>query len=294
MEAIKNLLHSRLRNQLSNLLLFGSMIGMTGAGLAAGTILGVLLAGRTGIHSLPPVFQLVTVLGCTIGGFALGVMASVGASPLVLRYAFFARKIGEWHGVTVYSAGDEDLPGRLPNVFVAGFGFGRGPFRPAIFAAEGAIRILSREALEAVFAHELSHLACQHLTKRMVKAIGVFLVASLLTSMTLIGLHWSGYAEIGGFFSIISGILPAVLTWMSISQMSWRQEFEADENAVRQFGVSSESLLNALVSLQKAIGGGTHPLVTARMEALRLQIRRETAASRTEDSVAAIADDRAA
>ncbi len=272
MDALKNLLHSRLRNQLSNVLLFGSMIALTGIGIVAGAVSGLLLAGRTAVHDLPPIFQLGTVLLFTVTGFAAGVFASVGASPWVLRYAFFATRIGEWSGVAVYSARDEDLPGRLPNVFVAGFARAWGPFRPVIFVAEGALRALKQDSLEAVFAHELSHLDCRHLSRRLFRAVGVFLLASFLTSITLIGLHWSGYTGMGGAFSVVAGILPALLTWMAIGQMGWEQEFEADEAALRNYGVAPEALLSALIAMQKAIGGEAHPLVSARMDSLRQKI----------------------
>ncbi len=269
MEAFRDLLHSRLRNQISNVILFGSVIGLTALGLVAGTTAGVLFIGRTAAHEWLPVFQLLTVVLLTVAGLSLGVFASLFVSPLVLRYAFFAKKIGDWNGVAVFAAADEDLPGRLPNVFVSGFSFGIGPLKPAIFVAEGAIRVLSRESLGAVFAHEFSHLECHHLFKRVVTGVSTFVGGSFLTAVALIGLHWSGYTEIGGAFSAVSGILPAVLTWMAIRQLLWRQELEADANAIARHAVSPESLVGALESLQRVIGGNPHPLVVARVVACR-------------------------
>jgi Zn-dependent protease with chaperone function len=272
MEAMKDLLHSRVRNQISNILLFGSVIALTALGLIAGTASGVLLIGRTAAHAWSPVFQLLAIVLLTVGGLSLGVMASLFVSPLVLRHAFFAKRIGEWNGVAVYAAADEDLPGRLPNILVAGFSRGFGPFKPAIFVAEGAIQVLSQDALRAVFAHEFSHLECRHLSKRVLTGVSTFVAGSFLTAIALIGLHWSGYTEIGGFFSALSGILPALLTWLTIRQLLWRQEFEADENAIERHGVAPEALLIALETLQRAIGIDPHPLVAARMEACRARI----------------------
>ena len=273
MEALKNHFHSRIRNQLSNIILFGSVIGLTALGLVAGTIAGVLLVGRTGVHEWPPVAQLLVVVLSTVGGFSTGVFASLFVSPAVLRRAFFASPVGEWEGIAVYSARDVDLPGRVPNIFVSGFSFGFGPFRPAIFVAEGAIRILSKDALHAVFAHELSHLECGHLSRRVRVGVATFVGASFLTAVTLIGAQWSGYTELGGAFSVVSGILPAALTWMSIRQLLSAQEFEADENAIHHHGVAPESLVAALETLQRAIGGEPHPLVAARISAARAMAR---------------------
>jgi Zn-dependent protease with chaperone function len=271
-ETLKEVLETRVRNQISNVILFGSVIGLTATGLVAGATAGTLLVGRTSAHAWMPVFQLLTVVLATVAGFSAGVFASLLVSPLVLRFAFFATPLGEWNGIAVHSAADEDLPGHAPNVFVAGFSFGIGALRPAIFVSEGAIRALSRDSLVAVFAHEISHLECRHLAKRVVAGVASFLAASFLTAIMLIGLHWSGYAEIGGIFSAISGVVPAVLTWMTIRQMIWRQELEADRNAIARHGVAPEALFSALETLQRAIGGNPHPLVAARMEACRSRI----------------------
>lgn len=272
METLKNVFETRIRNQISNVILFGSVIGLTALGLVGGATSAVVLIGQTSAHAWPPVLQLLSVVLLTIGGLSAGVFASLLVSPVVLRHAFFATPLGDWDGVSVYSAADEDLPGHAPNVFVAGFSFGIGPFRPAIFIAEGAIRVLSRPSLEAVFAHEFSHLERAHLAKRLVAGVTTFVTTSFLTAVSLIGLHWSGYAEIGGIFSAISGVVPAVLTWMTIRQLIWRQELEADRNALDRHGVAPEALLSALESLQRAIGGEPHPLVASRMEACRSRI----------------------
>lgn len=77
MDALRDHFHHRLRNQLSNVLLFGSVIGITAAGLCAGCIGGVLLVGRTAIHEWSPVLQLLTIVFSTVGGFAAGASASL-------------------------------------------------------------------------------------------------------------------------------------------------------------------------------------------------------------------------
>lgn len=290
METLKDVFQNRIRNQISNVVLFGSVIGLTATGLVAGATAAVLLVGRTSAHAWPPVVQLLTVVLLTVGGLSTGVFASLLVSPIVLRYAFFANPLGDWNGTRIYSAADEDLPGHAPNVFVAGFSFGIGPFRPAIFIAEGAIRVLSRESLEAVFAHEMSHLECTHLAKRLVAGVTTFVTASFLSAVTLIGLHWSGYAEIGGIFSAISGVVPAALTWMTIRQLIWRQELEADRHAIDRHGIAPNALLSALETLQRAIGGSPHPLVASRMEACRSWIMAKDLTRGNADAAGAEAD----
>lgn len=273
MEEIKNLVHTRLRNQVSNIILFGSLISVTAFGLIIGMLAGVSLLGHTALQELPPVLKLLAILSFTVGGFSTGVFMSLMISPLILRYAFFAKKIGTWSGVDVYSAADADLPGKNANIFISGFSFGIGPIKPTIFVAEGAARVLSRTALEAVFAHEMSHLECQHLLKRAGSGIGAFLIASLLTAFTLIGLHWSGYTEMSSFFSLVAGVIPALLTWLTIRKMAWSQELEADAHALLRFNIAPESLIEALGVLQKSAdrihGTEVHPLVAERLEILR-------------------------
>lgn len=273
MKNLKSLAESRIRNQISNMILFGSMIAVTAFGLVLGMLSGVTLLSHTALQALPPIFKLVTILTFTISGFSFGVFLSLFISPLILRFAFFAKRIGNWNGVDVYSAADADLPGKTANVFISGFSFGYGPFKPTIFVAEGAAQILSRSALEAVFAHELSHLQCQHLLKRTFRGIGAFLLASVFTAITLVGLQWSGYAELGGFFSLISGVIPAVLTWLTIRKMAWSQEIEADSHALKHFEIAPESLIEALRTLQGAAvrvsGADIHPLVAERLTLLQ-------------------------
>ncbi len=273
MEEIKTAFRTRIRNQVSNVILFGSMICVTAFGLVLGLLGGVTVLGRTGLHDLAPVLKLIIMLSATLGGFSAGIFTSLLISPLILRYAFFAKRVGVWQGVDVYRAADVDLPGRTANVFVSGFSFGIGPLKPTIFVAEGAARVLSRSALEAVFAHELSHLQCQHLLKRALHGVAAFLVASILTAITLIGMHWSGYSEIGGAFSLVAGIIPAALTWLTIRKLAWSQELEADAHALAVFAVKPESLIEALQTLQTAISRhspmAVHPLVTERLNILR-------------------------
>lgn len=273
------------------MLLYGSMIALTAGGLVLGCIAGILLTSRTGISEMHPLIKLFATLFSTVAGFSFGIFTSLFVSPFILRFAFFAKAVGEWKGVTVYRAADEDLPGRLPNVFVAGFSFGVGPFAPSIFVAEGAAASLSTGALEAVFAHEMSHLSCQHLGKRVLRAITTFLFASVLTAATFLGIHWSGYAEIGGVFSLIAGIIPALLTWMTMRQMMWDQELEADDCAIQTFQAEPASLLEAMNTLQAIMGlrEGTsvHPLVALRMQRLRNRLNLEAKIETAPNSLAA-------
>lgn len=259
----------RLRNQLSNVLIFGTLIVMTGAGLLCGAMVGVFVVGHTSLAEMHPILKLGAVILSTLIGFSSGVAMSFYVSPFVLRYAFFAKRIGEWKGVPVFAAEDADLPGKIPNVFVAGFRPAIGPFRPSIFASRTVFALLDPEALEAVFAHEVSHLELNHARKRLITGISTFISASLFTSAVLIGIQWSGYAKIGGILSIFAGLVPAALTWLSIRNLVWKQEIEADTNATRIHGVLPEHLHAALLRLQTRIGGNPHPLVITRMERLK-------------------------
>jgi Zn-dependent protease with chaperone function len=284
----------RLRNQISNMLLFGSLVAFASLGLVLGAMAGVALAGRTGLADAAGIWKIATVISTTLGGLCAGVAASFYVSPVVLRYAFFAERVGEWHGANVYACDAADLPGGMPNVFVAGFRRGIGPFRPAIFASRESFRILGRDALEAVFAHEMSHLSRSHLRKRLLAGMATFLVASVLTSAMLLGAEWSGYTSIGGGLATLAGILPAALTWLTMRNMTWTQELEADEGAIRIYGASPGALLSALERLQAEIGGETHPLVSARMRMLKSFIESAPMIAPTQTSVSTATDRRAA
>jgi Zn-dependent protease with chaperone function len=270
-ENLKSAARRRIRNQVSNILIFGTLISFAAIGLVYGAMSGVFLVDHLG-KDLAPFLKLTAVVLSTLSGFAIGVAASFYVSPFVLRHAFFAVPIGNWKGISVYACDEADLPGKVPNIFIAGFRRGIGPFRPAIFASQSALGMLRRPALEAVFAHELSHLRLGHLRKRLGTAMMTFVAASVLTSAVLLGMQWTGYTTINGLLSVFGGLVPAALTWMSMKNLLWVQEFEADENAIRAYGAEPQALLEALTTLQKAIGGTTHPLVEARMEKLRARI----------------------
>jgi Zn-dependent protease with chaperone function len=282
-ENLKSAARRRIRNQISNILIFGTLIAFAAAGLVYGAMSGVFLVDHFG-RDLAPFLKLTSVVLSTLCGFAAGVGASFYVSPFVLRHAFFAVPIGNWKGISVYACEEADLPGKAPNIFIAGFRRGVGPFRPAIFASRTALSLLERPALEAVFAHELSHLRLGHLRKRLGTAMTTFVTASVLTSAVLLGMQWTGYTAVNGLLSILGGIVPAVLTWMSMKNLLWSQEFEADENAIRVFGAEPGALLEALTSLQTAIGGRTHPLVEARMEKLRALVASEGSIPATRDA----------
>jgi Zn-dependent protease with chaperone function len=289
---IKDAARRRIRNQVSNILIFGTLISLTAAGLVYGAMAGVFLVDRIAAD-LSPFLKLTAVVLSTLCGFAGGVALSFYISPFILRHAFFAERIGQWNGISVHVCDESDLPGNAPNIFIAGFRRGMGPFRPTIFASRSAFRILGRDALEAVFAHEISHLKLGHLRKRLGTALATFTGASVLTSALLLGMQWSGYAAINGVLSVLGGLIPAVLTWMSMRNLLWTQEFEADENAIQAYGAEPGALLDALLSLQTAIGGRLHPLVEARMTKLRARIENSVPTNNEEpastDSVAHVA-----
>jgi CBS domain containing-hemolysin-like protein len=132
MDALKTHFQSRIRNQISNVILFGSMIGITACGLISGITLGTLFISRTFAHDWMPVFQLLTIVMFTVGGFSLGIFASLYMSPFVLRYAFFAKKIGTLNDVSIYSATNIDaLIGPFPKLKPATNTFGFLPGRSA-------------------------------------------------------------------------------------------------------------------------------------------------------------------
>lgn len=187
------------------------------------------------------------------------------------------------------------IPSMSPNAFATG----RSPSHAAVAVTEGILRILSRDELEAVIAHEISHVRNRDI-------LVATIAASIAGAITMIA-NWMRWAAIfGGFerdeedrggalsllFLAIVAPIAALLIQLAISR---GREYMADEGSAR-ITRRPLSLANALMKLEAAAyempmnanpatshmftvnpfrGGGfaslfsTHPSTESRIERLR-------------------------
>lgn len=141
------------------------------------------------------------------------------------------------------------IPDETPNAFATG----RNPEHAVVAVTQGIMRILSREELAGVLAHELAHIKHRDmLTGTIVATIAGAI--SMLAQMA----QWSmifggrrdddeGGSPIVALVMMIVAPIAAMLVQMAISRT---REFEADKGGAQIAG-SSSGLANALLKLEK-------------------------------------------
>lgn len=142
------------------------------------------------------------------------------------------------------------IPSETPNAFATG----RNPENGVVAVTEGIMRMLSREELAGVIAHELAHIKHRDiLTGTIVATIAGAI--SMLAQMA----HWAmlfgggrrndddGGNPIAAIVMIIVAPIAAMLVQMAISRT---REYEADAGGARLSG-SPMGLANALLKLER-------------------------------------------
>lgn len=128
------------------------------------------------------------------------------------------------------------IPEETPNAFATG----RNPQHAAVAVTAGITRLLSREELAAVLAHELGHVRNRD-TLIMTVAATIAGALSMLTNMAMWGMMLGGRTDddedgaspLAGLVGIIVAPIAAALIQMAISRS---REFLADESGARLSG----------------------------------------------------------
>lgn len=201
-------------------------------------------------------------LGGLVGMFA-GIGVNYALAPLFFRQMFPCKELKDAHALQLFGqcfrrAGISEPSYYLMeldhfgvnNAMIAGFKFGKGPFRPALFITRGLLKDLSYAELEAVVLHEVSHLHLNHITKRFTYGFGALLFATALALVVVgaLGLLLPMPIAVGiGIFVMLS---PFAAPYLLIKSLSKKQEFEADSHAVLRLGARGEALISVLEKLE--------------------------------------------
>jgi heat shock protein HtpX len=137
------------------------------------------------------------------------------------------------------------IPDDAPNAFATG----RSPAKGAVAMTQGILRVLNKEELEGVIAHELAHIAHRD-TLIMTVSATIAGALSSLGNMAMWGAMFGGRShddEDGGhpFAMIASAILAPIAAMLIQMAISRSREFIADEAAARYSG-KPYALANAL------------------------------------------------
>ena len=215
---------------------------------------------------------LLVFVGAAIGGrsgmffaFGLAVLMNFGSywfsDKIVLRM-YRAQPVSEAEAPELYSivrslTQKAGLP--MPKVYIIpeetpnAFATGRNPEHAVVAVTQGIMRILSREELSGVIAHELAHIKHRDmLTGTIVATIAGAI--SMLAQMAQWAMIFGGRRDddeggspIAALVMMIVAPIAAMLVQMAISRT---REYEADAGGARIAGNPS-GLANALLKLEK-------------------------------------------
>jgi heat shock protein HtpX len=141
-------------------------------------------------------------------------------------------------------------PTESPNAFATG----RDPQHAAVAVTVGIMRILNREELEAVLAHELGHVRNRDILITTIASV----FAAVITSLAHFAWYGIGYRDRddrgGGGGNILAGLLVVFLAPVAASlvnlAISRSREYQADETGAEICG-HPEALAHALAKLEE-------------------------------------------
>ena len=231
-------------------------------------------------------------LGDLLGGQQGIVMALVFAGALNFAAYFFSDKIalGMHHAKPVDEAAAPQLYAAvaelaqrasipMPKLYVIpeaqpnAFATGRNPQHAAVAVTEGLLRIMDREELKGVLAHELNHVLHRDI---LISSVAATIAGALamLARMAGFAMMFAGRGGernergggLGGLFFIIVAPIAAMVIQLAISRS---REFAADEGGAKLAGSPA-----GLVSALKKLGAYTQriPMATAQPTTAHMMI----------------------
>ena len=134
------------------------------------------------------------------------------------------------------------IPSEQPNAFATG----RNPSHSAVAVTNGIVRLLSRDELEGVIAHELAHIQNRDILTSSISAT----LASAITILARFAFFFGGDRDRGGLVaSLLMLILAPIAAMMIQMAISRTREYAADRDGARICG-KPRALANALARLQ--------------------------------------------
>ncbi len=124
-----------------------------------------------------------------------------------------------------------------------------------LFLTLDLFEALNEDELNAVIAHEASHLKMKHISKRIFQGIGYFFLTLFWISVPATFLFNGNPLAVA-----VSAFLAIFAQMIFISRIVYRQELEADLGAIR-LGASGEALISALHKLSPARSAFKSPMV---------------------------------
>jgi len=165
----------------------------------------------------------------------------------------------------------------MKNQQINAFASGRDPKHAVICVTTGAIEKLTKQELEGVLAHELSHIANYDIRFMTLTAVLVGMIA-IISQIFLRSLFWSSMSGGGGsskdnsktifmIIGIVLAILAPIIVALVQLAISRKREYAADSSAVK-FMRTPTGLVGALKKIQHntpmKVSGAVSPLFLAK------------------------------
>ncbi|MCK9274795.1 MAG: zinc metalloprotease HtpX [Syntrophales bacterium] len=231
-------------NQLKTVIFLGALTGLL-------MLIGGLFGGRQGVV-IAFIFAMVMNFG------------SYWFSDKIVLSMYRARQVGESEAPGLYAM-VRDLamragipmprvyivPGNSPNAFATG----RNEDHAVVAVTEGILKILSKEELEGVIAHELTHIKNRDILVSSIAATiagAIMMLANMAQWAAIFGFGRSDDDEGGGIIGLIAmAILSPIAAMLIQMAISRSREYMADDGGARIAG-TPYGLAAALEKLSRA------------------------------------------
>lgn len=230
----------------------------------------LLLAGLTGLF-----LWIGDALGGTVGmqyAFVLAVVMNVGSywfSDKIVLASYGAQPIAEADAPELYQivrrlAQKAQVPMpriyRIPSDSPNAFATGRNPQHAVVAVTDGILRLLTREEIEGVLAHELGHVFNRDILVSSIAATlagAVMMLARMAQWGALFGGRGDREERGNGLVLLLAMVLAPLAAMLIQLAVSRAREYGADDSGARLCG-NPEALASALEKL--AIQSGRIPL----------------------------------
>ena len=144
---------------------------------------------------------------------------------------------------------------RFSTALIAGFKWGVGPLRPALFISRSIVASLSPSELRATILHEVAHIKLSHLKRRFLLSSGLIIGTTFMATFVILLAHLA-MPEAGtvGMIGPLAGFISFIVTFRILAQQNQLQEIEADLHSIEVLGSTADDLAGALRKLDALNG----------------------------------------